>query len=163
MFLLENNSRILLGYGEHFWSICAIFHWLLIALWPIQFHLYYCLFSDKLSIVIRLLFIGGHIVCHRYIDSKIFPDTTEPTEILHYAYLNATIFPIVFPTETAVMCYYRKLNRVYSYGYLVPSECWFWFHDFFGIDNVVVPLIFGFFVTSNELHQKLRIMALVTR
>ncbi len=39
----------------------------------------------------------------------MFPDTTEPTEILHYANLNARIFPIDFPTETAVLCHYRKL------------------------------------------------------
>jgi hypothetical protein len=34
----------------------------------------------------------------------MFPDTTKPTEILHYAYLNIIIFPIDFPTEIAVMC-----------------------------------------------------------
>ena len=53
----------------------------------------------------------------------MFPDTNEPTEILHYAYLNARILPIDFPTETVVMCHYLKLIHVYSYGYLVQSEC----------------------------------------
>ena len=47
-------------------------------------------------------------------DSKLFPDITEPTEILHYAYLNAIIFPNDFPTETVVMCHYWKLNHYTS-------------------------------------------------
>ena len=63
------------------------------------------------------------LVCHHYVDSKMFPDTTEPTEILHCVYLNAKIFPIDFPAEIVVLCHYRKLNHVYSYGHLVPSEC----------------------------------------
>jgi len=47
----------------------------------------------------------------------MFPDATEPTEIMHYAYLNARIFPIDFPTETLVLCHFRKLNRYASiYG-----------------------------------------------
>ena len=42
--------------------------------------------------------------------------------------------------------------------------CIFEIKDFFGVDNVVVPLIFGFISnTSNELHQKLCIIALVIR
>ena len=41
----------------------------------------------------------------------MFPDSNEPTEILHYAYLNANCFPIDFPTKTAVMCHYQKLNH----------------------------------------------------
>jgi hypothetical protein len=42
----------------------------------------------------------------------MFPDTYEPTdEILHYAYLNAISFPIDFPTETVVVCHYRKQNH----------------------------------------------------
>ena len=72
----------------------------------------------------------------------MFPDTIELTEILHYAYLNARFLPIDFPTEIAVMCCYRKLSHVYSYGYLVPSECGFLFLKIiYFIDNVVVQLI----------------------
>ena len=41
----------------------------------------------------------------------MFPDTTEPTENLHYAYLSAIMFPIDFPTETVVLRHYRKLSR----------------------------------------------------
>ena len=41
----------------------------------------------------------------------MFPDTTEPTEILHYSYLNVSIFPIDFPTETMVLGHYQKLNH----------------------------------------------------
>ena len=44
----------------------------------------------------------------------MFPDTIEPTEILHYVYLNFGNFPIDFPTETAVLCHYRKLNHYTS-------------------------------------------------
>ena len=44
----------------------------------------------------------------------MFPDSIEPTEILHYAYLNVRIFPIDFPTEIAAMCHYRKLNHYTS-------------------------------------------------
>ena len=44
----------------------------------------------------------------------MFPDVTKPIEILHYAYWNAIIFPIDFPTETVVPCYYRKLNHYAS-------------------------------------------------
>jgi len=44
----------------------------------------------------------------------MFPDTAEPTKILHYAYLNAIIFPIDFLDETAVLCHYRKLNHYTS-------------------------------------------------
>ena len=36
----------------------GFFYWLLIILWPIQFHWWNFLFSDKLSIVINLFFIG---------------------------------------------------------------------------------------------------------
>jgi len=42
-------------------------------------------------------------------------------------------------------------------------RCIFEIKAFFGIDNVVVPLIYVFSMTSNELHQKLCIMALVIR
>ena len=41
----------------------------------------------------------------------MFPDTTEPTEILHYAYLNAIFLTIDFPTETVALRHYRKLNH----------------------------------------------------
>ena len=41
----------------------------------------------------------------------MFPDAAEPTEILHYVYLNAGFFPIDFPTETVVLCHYRKLKE----------------------------------------------------
>jgi len=44
----------------------------------------------------------------------MFPDTTEPTEIMHYAYLNARIISIDFPTEIVVLCHYRKLNHYAS-------------------------------------------------
>ena len=44
----------------------------------------------------------------------MFPDTTEPIEILHYAYLNVRMFPIDFPTEIVVLCNYRKLNHYTS-------------------------------------------------
>jgi hypothetical protein len=57
----------------------------------------------------------------------MFHDTVEPTEILHYAYLNIRIVLIDFSTENAVTCPYRKLNHVYFHGCLVPSECWFVF------------------------------------
>ncbi len=57
-------SLTLLGYCENFRGNCGNFHWLLIMLWPKQFHCWNCLFSDKLSIVIRVVFIGWHIVCH---------------------------------------------------------------------------------------------------
>ncbi len=52
--------------------------------------------------MISILFIGRHIACHHKADSKMFPDTTKPIEILHYAYLDANIFPIDIPTEIAV-------------------------------------------------------------
>jgi hypothetical protein len=96
----------------------------------------------------------------------MFLDATEPIEILHYAYENARIFPIDFPTNIVVLCHYLKLIHVYSYGYLVPSEYGFLFLKImiiFGIDNVVVPLIFSFFYYQFELHQKFCTMALVTR
>ena len=41
----------------------------------------------------------------------MFPDTIEPTEILHYVYFNVKIFNIDFLTETVVLCRYRKLNH----------------------------------------------------
>ena len=44
----------------------------------------------------------------------MFSDTIEPTEILHYAISNARIFPIDFPIETVVLCYYQKLNHYAS-------------------------------------------------
>ena len=44
----------------------------------------------------------------------MFPDTNVPTEMLHYAYLNAKLFPIDFLAETAVMCHSRKLNHYTS-------------------------------------------------
>ncbi len=52
----------------------------------------------------------------------MFSDTNEPAEILYYDYSNARIFPIDFPNEIEVLCHYRTLNHVYSYGYLVTSE-----------------------------------------
>ena len=48
-------SLILLGYCENFRGNCGIFHWLLTVPWPIQFHWWDCSFSDKLSIVNRLI------------------------------------------------------------------------------------------------------------
>ncbi len=59
----------------------------------------------------------------------MFLDTNEPTEMLHYAFLNAKMFPIDFPTEAVVMWHYRKLNHVYSYGYLVPSKGYFFISE----------------------------------
>ena len=97
----------------------------------------------------------------------MFSDTTEPTEILHYVYLNVRFFPIDFPTENVVLCHYRKLNHVYSYGYLVASECCFLFLKI--MINFLVSTMLSFywslvfFATSNELHQNLCIMALVMR
>ena len=44
----------------------------------------------------------------------MFPDTIEPTEILHYAYLNARFFPIDFPIEIPVLGHYRKLYQYTS-------------------------------------------------
>ncbi len=44
----------------------------------------------------------------------MFPGSIEPTEILHYAYLDVRFFPINFPTETAAMCHYRTLNHYTS-------------------------------------------------
>jgi hypothetical protein len=95
----------------------------------------------------------------------MLPDTTVPTEILHYAYLNAKIYPIDYPTEIAMLYLYLKLNRVYSYGYLVPSECCILFLKimYFCIDNVVVLLIYRFYITNNEHNQKFYTMVLVIR
>jgi hypothetical protein len=45
----------------------------------------------------------------------MFPDTTEPTAIVHYyTYLNAKFFPIDVPIKTVVMYHYRKLNHYAS-------------------------------------------------
>jgi hypothetical protein len=44
----------------------------------------------------------------------MFLDSIEPTEILHYVYLNVRIFSIDFPHETVVLCHYRKLNQYTS-------------------------------------------------
>jgi hypothetical protein len=57
-------SQILLGHYKNCWGNSGIFHWLLIVLWLIRFHWLNCSFSDIMSIVIRLFFICGHIVCH---------------------------------------------------------------------------------------------------
>jgi len=96
----------------------------------------------------------------------MFPDNTEPIEILQYAYLNAKMFPIDFPTEIAVLCNYRKLNHYTSlddYFHQNVDLNFFTLKPLFYIDNVVVLFISGFSITSNELHQKLSIMALVIR
>ncbi len=58
-------------------------------------------------------------------------------------------------------------NRIIVILWMVSSiRMWIYISDiktFFGIDNVVVPLICVFFVPIDELHQQLCIMALVTR
>jgi hypothetical protein len=44
----------------------------------------------------------------------MFPDSTEPTEIMHSAYLNAITFLDDSPTEIVALRHYRKLNHYAS-------------------------------------------------
>ena len=46
----------------------------------------------------------------------MFPNTTEPTEILHNAYLIIRFFPIDIAIEYAAVFWCGKLNHVYFHG-----------------------------------------------
>jgi hypothetical protein len=83
----------------------------------------------------------------------MFLDSIEPTKILHYAYVNVKDFPIDFPTEIVVLCHYRKPNNV---PWIINSiKILIYISEItsvFCTDQVVVPLISGFSITSNEHH-----------
>ena len=82
---------------------------------------------------------------------------------MHYVYVNIRIFHIDFPTETMVLCHYRKLSlwilsSIRMLIFISENHEFFWFRQWRrSIDLWVV------FDTSNELHQKLCMMALVLR